>query len=295
MLKAATNFFKPTQECPEVALEPRRNLSNDICIVACGDFSGLQQRFQELQGVDRVVVGYTGGKKEKPTSDKLHGHCEALFIEFQPNVISYRQILDEWKQCGDPWEPEKSQYRSALFWKSLPQQNIAFQFVEELQSEHPGKKLYTEVERIHKFYMAKQPCQLVELMPKAEGNEIAVVACGSFLGPQQRFQELGGVERVIMGYTGGKKDNPKNHKPYDHSEALLIEFNPTVLSYHRILELWSELDDPFTEDERQYHQPSFGRHLVNRIQQFNSLNDFKLIILPNSSILMWNECTSFMK
>jgi peptide-methionine (S)-S-oxide reductase len=145
----------------------------------------------QMEGVERVVLGYAGGgKQEKPTTAKLYGHAEALLIEFKPHTVSYRQILEVWHECDNPWEVEKSQYRSTLFWKSLSQQNIALQFVQELQAKNPSKPLHTVVERIHKFYMAKQICPLVNLVPQVEQNHIALVACGSLLGPKKRFLEV---------------------------------------------------------------------------------------------------------
>jgi peptide methionine sulfoxide reductase MsrA len=144
-----------------------------------------------MEGVERVVLGYTGGKKEKPTFTKIIDHTEALLVEFNPQKVSYRQILEVWHECdSNPWEKEKAQYRSALFWKSLSQQDTALQFIQELQAKNPNKKLHSEVERARRFYRAKQTCPELPLEPKQEGNEIVVVACGNFVDPQRRFEEV---------------------------------------------------------------------------------------------------------
>lgn len=143
-----------------------------------------------MEGVERIVLGYTGGKKEKPTFAKIHDHTEALLIEFNPQKVSYREILQVWHECDNPWEKEKQQYRSAVFWKSLSQQDAALQFIEELRASCPGKQIYSEVERARRFYRAKQICPELPLTPKHEGNETAVVACGSFVVAQHRFEQV---------------------------------------------------------------------------------------------------------
>ncbi|CAJ1961013.1 unnamed protein product [Cylindrotheca closterium] len=255
MLKAAKNVFKADEECPVVPLEPRRAKGNEIAVMACGDFVAPQEKFLELEGVERVLRGYTGGGKELPTSIKIHDHTEALLIEFNPNTISYSQILVAWRQCVDPWEKETTQHRAAVFWKSLSQQNEALDFLGSLQSQQPSKKLHAEVERARRFFRARQPYAAIPVDPKHEDNEVAILACGDGTGPLNMFQEIGGVQRVITGLTGGKQENPKDGKPLDHTCALMIEFDPLVLSYRQILELWHECDK-FKQGEITLHTRS---------------------------------------
>jgi peptide-methionine (S)-S-oxide reductase len=87
--------------------------------------------------VVRVIVGYTGGKSQNPTYQKMADHTEALFIEFNPKLISYWQILGEWQHYNgnDPrWATKQRgiprQYRSAIFWITLQQQDEALQFTQ---------------------------------------------------------------------------------------------------------------------------------------------------------------------
>jgi peptide methionine sulfoxide reductase MsrA len=108
-----------------------------------------------MEGVERVITAYTGGKKESPKHHKPYDHSEALFIEFNPTLISYSQILEVWHECDNPWEEQIQQYRSAVFWKALSQQDTTLQFIEELKANNPKKKLYTDVEPVRKVYEAE--------------------------------------------------------------------------------------------------------------------------------------------
>lgn len=108
-----------------------------------------------MKGVVRVLVGYTGGTDPNPTYHKIKDHTEALLIEFDPKEISYWQILEMWHDNDYPWKREPRQYRSAIFWTSLTQQDQALQFVEHLARSNPKKRLYSDVEFVSKFFRAE--------------------------------------------------------------------------------------------------------------------------------------------
>jgi peptide-methionine (S)-S-oxide reductase len=88
-------------------------------------------------------------------------------------------------------------------------------------------------------------CPPMALNPSKRKYEIAVVACGSFWNPQRRFQQLKGVKRVVAGYIGGQATNPSFAEVHDHTQALVIEFNPKRISYTQILQMWRDNDDPW--------------------------------------------------
>jgi len=113
-----------------------------------------------MQGVERVIVGYAGGKEPNPTYYKMKDHTESVMIEYDPKEVSYWQILEMWHDNDYPWKREPRQYRSAIFWTSLAQQDQALQFVDHLRchsnNNNPKKqRLYTDVEFITKFYQAE--------------------------------------------------------------------------------------------------------------------------------------------
>jgi peptide methionine sulfoxide reductase MsrA len=115
------------------------------------------------------LIGYTGGKKDNPKNHKPYDHSEALLIEFNPDIVSYRRLLEIWYELHDPWEVEQQRrYRSAVFWKSLTQQDTALQFLEEKRINNSSKQIYTEVERVHKFYEVEQFYDHDRQMQRAE-------------------------------------------------------------------------------------------------------------------------------
>lgn len=277
MLRRATRLLKADVEYPQIPLEPREDNKNEVAIVACGDFVGPQERFQKVAGVVRVLRGYTGSKKEAPSRQKIYDYTEALLIEFDSQKVSYNDILDVWHECDNPWESHSKQYQSALYWRSLKQQDEALHYMQFLQAKNPTKTLHTVVERAFRFYKAKQNCRQIPLTPKWEGNDIAIVACGNFLIPKDRYQGTEGVKRVLVGYTNGVKEAPKDYKPYDHTEAVLIEYNPEEISYRGILDIWHEVDDPFTEGTRQYRSAIFWKSLSQQDTALSYIHEIQVV------------------
>jgi peptide-methionine (S)-S-oxide reductase len=103
-----------------------------------------------MKGVERVIVGYAGGKQPNPTYYKIKDHTEALFIEFNPQQVTYWQILEMWLDY--PWKLEPRQYRSAILFTSLAQQDEALYFLAQSKS---NERLYADVELVTKFYQAE--------------------------------------------------------------------------------------------------------------------------------------------
>jgi len=102
--------------------------------------------YKEVEGVQRVQSGYTGGKKVNPTyqevcSDKT-GHAEAIDITFFPDVISYHDILEVFFTIHDPTTLNRqgndvgTQYRSAIFYHNEAQKIIAEQVIKEISETH---------------------------------------------------------------------------------------------------------------------------------------------------------------
>src|SRR4051794_8241087 len=86
--------------------------------------------------------------------------------------------------------------------------------------------------------------------PLSPGHELATLGGGCFWCVEAPFQEVKGVERVESGYTGGKTENPTYHQictgMTDHAEVVQIAFDPKVISYREILEIFFVLHDPTT-------------------------------------------------
>ena len=137
-----------------------------MATLAGGCFWCLEAVFREVKGVQRVLSGYTGGKKVNPTyqevcSDRT-GHAEAIDITFFPDVISYREILEIFFTVHDPTTLNRqgndagTQYRSAIFYHNEAQKIIAGQVTKEINEAHIwDKPIVTEIKPYTKFFSAE--------------------------------------------------------------------------------------------------------------------------------------------
>ena len=114
----------------------------ETATLAGGCFWCLEAVFDELQGVQSVESGYTGGHLPNPTYQDIctgsTGHAEAVRIAFHPAVISYRQLLEVFFAIHDPTTLNRQgadhgpQYRSAIFYHSDAQRAAAQAFIDQL-------------------------------------------------------------------------------------------------------------------------------------------------------------------
>jgi peptide-methionine (S)-S-oxide reductase len=116
-------------------LQPNIQKNLQIATFAAGCFWGVEEAFQQQKGVKSTMVGYTGGWLEKPTyrnlcTDKT-GHAEAVQVQFDPNEVSYQQLLDIFWFIHDPTTKNRqgpdigSQYRSIITYHSSEQELLA--------------------------------------------------------------------------------------------------------------------------------------------------------------------------
>ena len=100
-------------------------------ILAGGCFWGVQDLIRKLPGVISTRVGYTGGDVPNATYRNHHGHAEAVEIIFDPEQISFRDLLEFFFQIHDPTTLNRqgndtgTSYRSAIFYTSETQQKVA--------------------------------------------------------------------------------------------------------------------------------------------------------------------------
>jgi peptide-methionine (S)-S-oxide reductase len=161
----------------------------DVATLAGGCFWCTEAVFSQLKGIESVESGYSGGKLENPTYEQVStgrtGHAETVQITFDPNVISYKEILEIFFSTHDPTTLNRqgpdmgTQYRSVIFYHNDEQKAIAEQVIKELTEEktfdapivtqvEPFKAFY-EAEDYHKDYFKRHPeqayCSLV-IAPK---------------------------------------------------------------------------------------------------------------------------------
>jgi len=146
----------------ELQIEP--GTGQEKATFAMGCFWGPDKFFSSLEGVTDVVVGYTGGEKEDPTYYNLGDHSEAVRIIYNPEQISYAELLSYFWGRHDPTADQKNQYRSAIFYHNEDQKKLAEDSKEEVQKNYdrelrsfiePAKDFYP-AEEYHQNYLEKQ-------------------------------------------------------------------------------------------------------------------------------------------
>lgn len=136
-------------------------------VLGGGCFWCTEAVFKALRGVHAVQSGYCGGSVANPTYEqvcsKQTGHVEVVKVDFDPSVISYKELLEVFFATHDPTTPGRQgndvgpQYQSAIFFQSQEQQTVAQQFVAELESGHKyADPVCTEIRPSAKFWPAEQ-------------------------------------------------------------------------------------------------------------------------------------------
>src|SRR4051794_17358576 len=119
----------------DTPLEPPFPEGLETAIFGMGCFWGAERLFWQLPGVYTTAVGYAGGQTENPTYDEVcfgrTGHTEAVFVAFDPNVISYADLLRVFWESHDPTQGMRqgndvgTQYRSGIYTTSDEQRRMA--------------------------------------------------------------------------------------------------------------------------------------------------------------------------
>lgn len=130
-----------------------------------GCFWCIEAAFQRIQGVEDVVPGYAGGRSEAPTYDEVcsgtTGHAEVVQIDFDPDEISFRQLLHVFFSIHDPTTENRegadvgTQYRSIVLPHDEEQHAIVEEVVDELQETIFEDPIVTEIQPLDTFYEAE--------------------------------------------------------------------------------------------------------------------------------------------
>ena len=140
--------------------------SLEIATLGGGCFWCIEPIFDDLKGVKKVVSGYTGGAKENPTYKEVcygnTGHAEVIDVYFDPQIISFDDILRIFFHVHDPTTLNRqgndvgTQYRSSIFYHSEAQKQSAKRIIEEIEkSKLWDSKIVTEVTTFARFYPAE--------------------------------------------------------------------------------------------------------------------------------------------
>ncbi len=133
-------------------------------IFAAGCFWGVQFYFDQIPGVVKTSVGYTGGETENPTYEEVcshnTGHAEAVWVEFDPKKVSYQVLVRHFFRMHDPTQLNRQgpdvgdNYRSAIFYLNELQQQTAEEVRDKAQVDFK-KPIVTQIVPSNVFYQAE--------------------------------------------------------------------------------------------------------------------------------------------
>ena len=141
-------------------------MNYETAVFGGGCFWCLEEIFMQINGVESVESGYAGGFRENPSYKEVcsgeTGHAEVVKIEFDPEIVSFDQLLEVFFYIHDPTTLNRQgndtgeQYRSVIFFTSGQQEKGARTFIDNFEN----KKIFlgsivTEIKPLDKFYKAK--------------------------------------------------------------------------------------------------------------------------------------------
>jgi peptide-methionine (S)-S-oxide reductase len=151
---------------PETANEKKEEAKLAQATFGSGCFWCTEAVFQELKGVRAVKSGYTGGDVKDPTYDQIctgaTGHAEVVQITYDPDVISFKELLEVFWKLHDPTTLNRqgndvgTQYRSAVFYHDEEQKELAEEYKKKLDEAGAFKApIVTEITELGDFYPAE--------------------------------------------------------------------------------------------------------------------------------------------
>ena len=140
--------------------------NTETATLGAGCFWCVEAVFDDLKGVESVESGYSGGHTQNPTyrevCSETTGHAEVANVNFNPQEISFKEILQVFFAVHDPTTLNRqgndvgSSYRSAIFYHDENQKRIAEEVIKEVTAEGVyDKPIVTEVTKFDKFYIAE--------------------------------------------------------------------------------------------------------------------------------------------
>jgi peptide-methionine (S)-S-oxide reductase len=138
----------------------------EVATLGGGCFWCLEAVYQELRGVEKVESGYSGGDVPNPTyrqvCSETTGHAEVVQVTFDPDEVSYKDILEVYFTIHDPTTLNRqgadvgTQYRSVIFYHDEDQKRTAEEVISDLEAEAIwNNPIVTEVAPFDEFYVAE--------------------------------------------------------------------------------------------------------------------------------------------
>ena len=195
-------------------IEPKKNKTNNNNITpvevassdgfkrayfASGCFWCVEAIYESLNGVEESISGYSGGHTKNPTYESSNtgktGHAEAVEIIYNPNVISFKILVDVYfesqniSQVNGQGNDRGSQYRSIIFYQNMEEKNIIANKIKALYKENPDRKVAAEVMPFQKFWIAEKYHQDYERL-HPNNSYIQNVSIPRLKRFQNKFPEL---------------------------------------------------------------------------------------------------------
>ena len=137
----------------------------EIAVLALGCFWGPEKKFSQIDGITKTEVGYCGGNNSKTNYREVcsgsTGHAEVVKLEYDPNKIEYKNILEIFFDIHDPTTLNSqgpdfgTQYRSEIFYDNDEQKKIAQEVLEKVNSQLNGK-VVTKISKISNYCKAEE-------------------------------------------------------------------------------------------------------------------------------------------
>ncbi len=134
-------------------------------LFGAGCFWGVEEYFSNINGVTKTEVGYSGGRTEYPTYQSVcyenTDHAEVLKIDFDDDIISYENLIEEFWKCHNPTTLDRQgadvgrQYRSVIYYFNDYQKKIADKSKDKFQHTFKNR-IVTEISKADTFYKAEE-------------------------------------------------------------------------------------------------------------------------------------------
>lgn len=157
---------RKAQTLQEESMKAQHDDDIQLATLGGGCFWCLEAAYERIEGVQSVSSGYAGGTTVDPTYQQVcsgtTGHAEVVQIAYDPEKISYRDILELFWKVHDPTTLNRqgadvgSQYRSIILYHNQEQKRISEEYIEELEASGVfSDPIVTQVEPLRRFYPAE--------------------------------------------------------------------------------------------------------------------------------------------
>ena len=249
--------------------EERNNVQ--VATLAGGCFWCVEADFEKIEGVIEVRSGYTGGRKDDPSYEEVSAggteHVEAVQVLYDPQQVSYQELLDVFWRHVDPTDPggqfadRGEQYRTVIFYHDEKQKRLAEESKSELErSGRFDTPVVTEILKFTTFYRAEEYHQDYH---KTHGIRYEFYRRNS--GRDHFLKRTWGDEKEI---AAGRAESPAYSKPSD--EVLREKLTP--LQYN--VTQCEGTEPPFENDYWDNKREGIYVDIVSGEPLFSSLNKF---------------------